>query len=347
MGTQVAGNGQNRWVVLLNRSPKGPLTEEEVKTLLSQGMLRQNDIAYQVAAEGEDKGKSEWKLLWQFPEFNRRQPEPNKPKPPVNRSISDRRQKTPPEEIKKKALAELPPDLMEITPEDLLPRSTHVSFKPEPENIAPTDDVALLEDKPEVAPQRFDVRWFYATGAIALLVAVMIKLPGLVRSWHRAAMPATEEDHARNEPIDALRPSGPETGRSPADALAPRVPRPGSLRPRVGNSRLMRPTPPPPPDERDRASAPPPESPAEPESNLDTARGGEEERRDEESAESRPAEEAAPTEAAPRRKTFRRRAASNPSTEEEGPGVGDGDAAGVREDSGGGNPEDQGENGNN
>lgn len=201
----MAGQGTNRWVVLLNRSPKGPLTEEEVKTLLERGILRANDIAYLVSEA--EKGKSEWKLLWQFPEFNRRQarPEAVTEESPPPSGMRERRAPTPPEEIQKKAVSELPPDLMEISPEDLLPRSTQISFKPEPAQIAPTEDQTLLQEKPEGSGTSlpFDIRWLYGLGAALAVLIAVLQLPSL---WLSKPAGKDTRSPTGRQNIDALQP---------------------------------------------------------------------------------------------------------------------------------------------
>lgn len=110
-----------RWIVLINKSPRGPLTEAEVRALLAQGMIRHNDVAYQVTVEAPTQ-HSEWKLLWQFEEFNRRSPESH-PKKKAVPTDEEKRAKIPEKQLVKQALDELPEDLLDIAPEDLLPRS--------------------------------------------------------------------------------------------------------------------------------------------------------------------------------------------------------------------------------
>jgi len=97
--------------------------EAEVQALLTQGMIRTNDLAFEVSPE-TGKALSDWKMLWQFPEFDRRakaaaaavaagKPVPTHPdrrEPPSEKKI---------EELVKRAL---PEDLLNITPEDLIPR---------------------------------------------------------------------------------------------------------------------------------------------------------------------------------------------------------------------------------
>ncbi len=126
--------GESRWVVLLNKSPKGPLTESEVKALLENGILRPNDAGFQVSEGTGENPVSDWKLLWQFPEFDRRRNEPTEPPSPAPKppeaagagsgKAEERRRQMPPEEAKKRLMEILPTDLAAINPEDLLSHPT-------------------------------------------------------------------------------------------------------------------------------------------------------------------------------------------------------------------------------
>lgn len=108
------------WIVLINKTPRGPLNAEEINTLLSQQILRRNDIAYLVS---QTKGvRSEWKLLWQYPEFDRRLGEAPKIEPVL--SPSERRKVVPPKTLSRLVENEIPKDLLNIRPEELLPKST-------------------------------------------------------------------------------------------------------------------------------------------------------------------------------------------------------------------------------
>jgi cell division septation protein DedD len=110
-----------RWIVLLNKAPKGPFSAEEIRELLTKGVIRRNDLA-SVVAEADGK-KSEWKLIWQYIEFDRRAG-----LQPVNatntKENSDRRKTLSAEEQRAAALKALPENWQDIAPEDLLPHST-------------------------------------------------------------------------------------------------------------------------------------------------------------------------------------------------------------------------------
>lgn len=138
----MADETTKRWIVLLNKVPRGPLTETEIRALLKEGIVRHNDIAFLVPAPGADsveKQASEWKLLWQFTEFDRRLEEdgnrtsdaksnswagtgtPQAPGPPKH---PDRRRQMTPDEAEVKTREVLPPELLDIAPEELVVHST-------------------------------------------------------------------------------------------------------------------------------------------------------------------------------------------------------------------------------
>jgi hypothetical protein len=107
--------------VLLNKAPKGPFSAEEIRELLTKGVIRRNDLASVVA--GANGKKSEWKLIWQYVEFDRRAG-----LQPVNttntKENTDRRKTLSAEEQRAAALKALPENWQDIAPEDLLPHST-------------------------------------------------------------------------------------------------------------------------------------------------------------------------------------------------------------------------------
>ncbi len=120
----MAGNGKNRYIVLLNKSPRGPFSVDEINELLRTQVLRRNDIAYLIADKSDSKAPTEWKLIWQFTDFDRRR------EPQVSGAETGERRKVEPVvEIKEKLIAEVPAELLNIAPEDLLPRnSSHAAM---------------------------------------------------------------------------------------------------------------------------------------------------------------------------------------------------------------------------
>lgn len=118
-----------QWIVLIGKSPKGPLNESEIRELLNQKVIRTNDIAYLLPESSELKAPTEWKLLWQYPEFDRRKDAPSAVTP------TERRKKEP----LPSPLAELPPELVNISPEELIPRaSSAAAFSDKAEEVRPS-----------------------------------------------------------------------------------------------------------------------------------------------------------------------------------------------------------------
>jgi hypothetical protein len=181
------GDGLNRWIVLLNKSPKGPLSEEEIRALLAKSIVRRNDIAYLIPPPGDNKAQTEWKLLWQFPEFDRRGDESVTKK---TEDISERRIE-PVVDPRAKALTEIPIDLLNIAPEDLLPRSTGLGFNldREPQEISetPVEPRPVLADFESTARNR----WVFGSFGLVLVgVAVWIFYPTAGGQRTTASVPA-------------------------------------------------------------------------------------------------------------------------------------------------------------
>ncbi len=114
------GGSEKRWIVLLDKSPKGPLSEEDIRTLIDQKVLRRNDLAYLLPLESKQDDVTEWKLLWQFPEFDQRSPDSKLEVPAERRSSSA---STPDSQ---KILGAVPNDLIGISPEELVPRASQI-----------------------------------------------------------------------------------------------------------------------------------------------------------------------------------------------------------------------------
>lgn len=120
---RMSESSKKRWIVLLNKAPKGPLSTEEVRALIDQKVLRHNDVAYELPSDADLKTPTEWKLLWQFPEFERRR-DPTLTEDSI--WTEDRRKEETTRAVKTKALTDIPVDLMAIAPEDLIPKSSSV-----------------------------------------------------------------------------------------------------------------------------------------------------------------------------------------------------------------------------
>lgn len=319
---------QKQWVVLLNKVPKGPLSEEEVKTLLNQGILRLNDVAYRVMAESQpEAGRPEWKLLWQYDEFNRRKVE--KAVPDVPTGEFERRKKVPPEEIRRQALTDLPPDLMEIAPEDLLPRSTSVSLTPEPHSFDKISSPDEPKDYKEgfTGSQRSELRWGFA-----LIVLVALGF-GALKIVSRTIVPqaATNTPAATPTPTSAADPKTASADRLPAAQSRKHLQLPTK---RPGESF------PTPPKAREPEPSPPSREPDEGE--VQEERGTDVENRDDrdnqnqdERGDERRGRIARPNEAGAPRRTTRRPTSDNPDEPDEAAPASEDDARPPVEDDGG------------
>jgi hypothetical protein len=112
----MAESKQNKWIILLNKSPRGPFVEAEVKGLLKQGIVRHNDLAF-LMPETEEQGQAQWKFLWQFPEFDSRVGEKENPPPAA---VLEKRTPKTETQIKAQVDENVPLDLKSITIDDLI-----------------------------------------------------------------------------------------------------------------------------------------------------------------------------------------------------------------------------------
>lgn len=149
----------HRWIVLVQKAPQGPYSAAEIQSLLRQGALRRNDVAFMCSGDGRER-LSDWRLLWQFPEFDRRnQPKTAAPTPPPSAPGSpepiryNRRRDMTPEEIAKAKADQIPADMMEIQPEELLFHGRASVGAPsvdgEPERIAEPQSRSVSSDAGE------------------------------------------------------------------------------------------------------------------------------------------------------------------------------------------------------
>ena len=116
-----------KWVVLVQKVPRGPMDESEIQALLQQRLITHNDLAFLISIK-DPRAPSEWKFLWQFSEFDRRKPRPDGQPDQMAVKYAAVRKPISEEEIKrraKEALKEaLPLKLIDISPSDLLPHIT-------------------------------------------------------------------------------------------------------------------------------------------------------------------------------------------------------------------------------
>jgi hypothetical protein len=161
------------WIVLVNKSPRGPLTFEEVSALLNEKLISRTDLALAVSLEKSEE-KSDWKFLWQYPEFDlRAQRAVNNP-PPLDIKTEQRKAQNE-AEIKAKISSSLPEEFAMISPEDLI-----VSIK----KVRPKGTTPLMvkdkEEEDDSLPysnaQPGNAKWGYAVlGLLILMVGGWIK----------------------------------------------------------------------------------------------------------------------------------------------------------------------------
>ncbi len=183
----------NQWIVLIQKVPKGPLSREDVELLLKQKQIRFNDLAYKIE-DGQTKSASSWKFLWQFEEFDRRK---NEAQEPPSKEILERRSATtaPP-----KVEDHIPPELLDINPEDLLRNQNPVMERRIPQEHLSEEEVVKPRDRQENydTPTHFG-RW--AAGLVATIVTIAFFNSGQLSKLLRPMSLAPENRSiASNEP---------------------------------------------------------------------------------------------------------------------------------------------------
>jgi hypothetical protein len=104
------------WIVLVNKSPRGPLTFEEVSALLNEKIIKRTDLALVISTENSEE-KADWKFLWQYPEFDLRLKRTEDNPPPLK---LEQRQPQNSVQIKAQISESLPDEIAMISPEDLI-----------------------------------------------------------------------------------------------------------------------------------------------------------------------------------------------------------------------------------
>lgn len=192
--------------------------EAEVQALLSQGLVRTNDLAFEVSPEN-GKALTDWKMLWQFPEFDRRAKDGAKP---VKVEDGERRAQAPAKSIEERVKEALPEELLNITPEDLIPRQ---GLGGPGTRLAQVEDDEIPETRAENTEGSKAMRW--AGIGLGALVGI-----SLFAQW-------ISSPRKNLAPVEAMERalSSPEEGDSglPAKTLSRSLP--GGARPRnVGST---------------------------------------------------------------------------------------------------------------
>jgi len=163
------------WIVLVNKSPRGPLTFEEVSALLNEKLISRTDLALAVSSEKSEE-KSDWKFLWQYPEFDlRAQRAVNNP-PPLDIKTEQRKAQNE-SEIKAKISSSLPEEIAMISPEDLIVSIKKVRPKgPAPLMVREKEEEEEDDSLPYANAQPGNAKWGYAVlGLLILMVGGWIK----------------------------------------------------------------------------------------------------------------------------------------------------------------------------
>jgi hypothetical protein len=107
-----------KWVVLIDKSPRGPFTQDEIDELLSQGLLKRNDLGLLVSdpTSTDSVELGSWKFLWQFSCFDLRLKSPTPPPP----AVLEKRIEKSEAEIVQTIGAGVPLDLKSIRIEELI-----------------------------------------------------------------------------------------------------------------------------------------------------------------------------------------------------------------------------------
>lgn len=217
----------------MNRVPRGPYGEAELRALLDRGLIRVTDLAY---IPSGDKDIREWRFLWQFPEFDRRKPkdEPTKkaepvgeaPKPPPRRAMDA-------QEIRNEIVKRLPKDLMDLSSEELLRHAARAPKIPIPPRR--TENAPKVIERPEnlPTPTNYLRRLWLPAGVLAMLVFALVpkrsRVPASPVAEPVPEVPALEEIPAERNPFSAAPAAPPASGFSrpaPASSNDPPPPPP-------------------------------------------------------------------------------------------------------------------------
>jgi hypothetical protein len=161
------------WIVLVNKSPRGPLTFEEVSALLNEKLISRTDLALAVSSEKSEE-KSDWKFLWQYPEFDLRAQRAKTNPPPLDIKTEQRKVQNE-SEIQAKISSSLPEEIAMISPEDLIVSIKKLRPKgPAPLMVREKDEED--DSLPYSNAQPGNAKWGYAVlGLLILMVGGWIK----------------------------------------------------------------------------------------------------------------------------------------------------------------------------
>ncbi|MBI3294476.1 MAG: hypothetical protein HYZ71_07065 [Deltaproteobacteria bacterium] len=189
-------SGEIRWIVLIQKTPKGPFTTAEVESLIAQGLIRRNDVAFQTM-EGEPKAHTGWKFIWQFPDFERRTPKATPQTPKPHEPQQDRRT-TP----RAPSTDEIPAEIAAIRPDDLV-----VTGKAKISRHLPVPEG---QGDPKVGEgRRFPLGWVVSGVGMAGLIFAWLAIQRASGPMFNNLVPKVEAPASRAPASTAQRPTPP------------------------------------------------------------------------------------------------------------------------------------------
>jgi hypothetical protein len=166
----------DQWIVLIEKVPRGPLSQSDIELLIERGVVRRNDLAMQVASI-DGKHESAWKFIWQYTPFDRRRNQTATPaanaKPPAPQP--ERRKMVDPKTLSEPPkVTELPDEILNITPEELILKARPAPTSHREESV---DDASPPVRKEPVTYSsnpggRGSGRWAFALSSVLGIVAI-------------------------------------------------------------------------------------------------------------------------------------------------------------------------------
>lgn len=196
------------WIVLVNKSPKGPLSIEEVESLIAAKIISRADLAIKINENSEEK--TDWKFLWQYPEFDRRlssdavAKEPKKPQAPA----PERRAVLSEDQVAKKVNHDLPDEIALIDPADLVITAKKKKMLSSESLLSSTEDDDV-ETLPYENQSSKGSEWRYG-----FLVIMVLLIGSYVRGLFK---PSGDLENSNSSPVVV---------RKPAQANQPIAPKP-------------------------------------------------------------------------------------------------------------------------
>ncbi|NBX76057.1 MAG: DUF4339 domain-containing protein [Proteobacteria bacterium] len=196
----MAESNQNKWIILLNKSPRGPFIEAEVKDLLKKGIVRHNDLAFLMPETGE-QGQAQWKFLWQFPEFDSRVGEKENPPPAA---VLEKRTPKTETQIKAQVEENVPVDLKSITIDDLILKV----------NAAPRREISvskLSEEREKYQPMSSSGSPSSSSSRVASAFLGILALVGILYAGFKEFIPSSgtkKREVAQEQKVSG--PTGPQ-----------------------------------------------------------------------------------------------------------------------------------------